>query len=530
MARRRYLLLPMQPTPNGRLHIGHGGGPYLRADVLARALRRDSHQVAVLTGSDAHENWVLADGLTSGRTPAETCALFHAGIGDDLALLGVDLDAWIDPLGEEHAAGYTTLHEHLLRRLTTTGVAFLARERIPVNARTGDPVVGTWIAGRCPTCQQPCGGNTCTACGDHFQPEQLLDAHSRLDNDPIRWTNHESWFVRAPDPAATLAALSATGLPNRFLPPVRRYLARQPARIRLSQPGAWGIRSSLAPAGSVLANTYYAYCLYLAHLHTTRTEPTEPSAFTADSDTITIGLFGTDNSIAGLLAPHAIAAASETFTPFNHTIINHMLHVDGHKCSTSKQHGLWIADVRTIVTSDELRYVLSHIPLDEQVTDLTTTTIVEQVNRLRRWTTDTLTPLLTAYQQHPPSAAIRHDTLDQALKRQRHFLNSAALDLASAARDLDRWIFDTTIDPYSPDALATWLHGAALLTYPTTPTLATHIWNTLGHPATPTKTVPMQESRSASAVDDHCFGHEYHRPLTDADLHRHLRLDLSRDL
>jgi hypothetical protein len=64
------LIVPMQPTPNGRLHVGHGAGPYLRADVLARALRVAGHQVAVISGSDAFENWVIADALSSGRTPA----------------------------------------------------------------------------------------------------------------------------------------------------------------------------------------------------------------------------------------------------------------------------------------------------------------------------------------------------------------------------------------------------------------------------------------------------------------------------
>ncbi len=70
MAARRWLLIPMQPTPNGRLHLGHGAGPYLRADVIARAPRRDGDDVQIITGTDAHENWVLADGLTSGHTPS----------------------------------------------------------------------------------------------------------------------------------------------------------------------------------------------------------------------------------------------------------------------------------------------------------------------------------------------------------------------------------------------------------------------------------------------------------------------------
>jgi hypothetical protein len=40
----RLMLVPMCPTPNGRLHIGHGAGSYLRADAIARASRRDGHE------------------------------------------------------------------------------------------------------------------------------------------------------------------------------------------------------------------------------------------------------------------------------------------------------------------------------------------------------------------------------------------------------------------------------------------------------------------------------------------------------
>ncbi|CAO5184522.1 Class I tRNA ligase family protein [Frankia sp. AiPs1] len=519
----RHLLLPMQPTPNGRLHIGHGGGPYLRADVLARALRRDGHQAAIITGSDAYENWVLADGLTSGRTPEQTCAHFHSGIGDDLHRLDIHLDTWIDPLSDSHRVPYIAFHERLHQQLTTTGGAVLTRERIPVNTRTGQPLVGTWIAGRCPTCQQPCGGNTCTACGDHFQPEQLLDAHSRLDHDPIRWTDHPNWFLQPTDLNTVLTALTRTGLADPFLTPIRRYLTRPTPRIRLTQPGGWGIPSRHAPAGSVLANTYYAYCLYSAEHYAASLSPDEPHPFTTESDITTIGLFGTDNSIAGLLTPHVIADATGLYQPFDHTIVNHMLHLEGRKCSTSKQHGIWIDDIRNVLSSDELRYLLAHLPLDHHVTDLTTTHIVDQVNRLRRWTNIVLSTPPDSYTRQQPTTAIRHDAAHQALTRQRALLHPAHVDLAEAARDIDRWLFDAAPDPHSTSAPTTWLHDTALLTYPIMPTLATHLWHALGHPGTPATTnSALNRQAQANAAGEPTLTRS--QPLTTNELRRHVHL------
>src|SRR5262249_38153985 len=109
----------MQPTPNGRLHLGHGGGPYLPADIIARALRRDGHIAHIVTGSDAYENWVLATAHRTGRIPEEACQHYHAGIAEDLRHLDIQLDAWIDPLHPDNRVDYHQLHRDLLATLRT---------------------------------------------------------------------------------------------------------------------------------------------------------------------------------------------------------------------------------------------------------------------------------------------------------------------------------------------------------------------------------------------------------------------------
>ena len=48
-----------QPTVNGPLHIGHLSGPYLAADVAARAARARGERVLTLAGVDIHPNYVL---------------------------------------------------------------------------------------------------------------------------------------------------------------------------------------------------------------------------------------------------------------------------------------------------------------------------------------------------------------------------------------------------------------------------------------------------------------------------------------
>ncbi len=512
-----WLLIPMCPTPNGRLHIGHGAGPYLRADVIARALRRDGHTAAVITGSDAHENWVLA-AAGPDRTPEQICAHYHAGIDHDLRALGVELDQWIDPLAAEHRTAYRELHERMFDTLRTRGVARLAVERIPVGEHSAQPLLGVWIAGRCPTCDAPAGGNTCTACSDHFHPDELREAHSRLTDEPIRWQDHPSWFVYPDDPAAILDRLRATGLPEQFLTAPRTYLRRPTARTRLTQPGTWGITSDALTAGTVLSNTYYAYALYCGQLH----NRPDGNAFALDSQTTVVGLFGTDNSIAGLVAPHVLAAPAG-FKPFDHTVINHMVHFEGLKCSTSKQHGIWISDLidNTSVTTDELRYALAQLPIDHHIGEIDTATLTHRINELRIWHTRQLAPAFHAGRETTLESTDLELIAGQ-LSRQRRHLTPPRVDLAAATTVVRDWMFDKTLERTDPQRVLAWLTGIALLSVPVLPQLADSVWTALQLGQQPIRLAELRDQRRTLRLGPHQINTP-DRPIAASEIESHAR-------
>ncbi|MFF4486150.1 class I tRNA ligase family protein [Streptomyces sp. NPDC001544] len=476
----KVLLVPMQPTPNGRLHIGHGGGTYLRADVIARALRAQGHEVAVITGSDAYEDWVVAAAHREGRPPEETYRDHHEGIARDLARLSVDLDTWIDPAGEQHRDAYRRLHEDVLTRLRATGAARLERERIPYAGDTGRPLVGPWIAGDCPHCGHPCGGSTCTYCGEYFVPEQLLRARSRLSDSPVEWRTEENWFATADDPRAIADRHRASGLRPVFLAPLLRALDQHGGRIRLTGQGEWGIRSGMLPAGKVISNGYFLYSVYCGELHRQLTGAAV-NPFTPGSGVTTVGLFGSDNSTPGLLVPDVIAQGSQgTLAPFDATVVNGMLHFEGQKCSTSKRHGIWLSELleNSSVTSDELRYTLLHAPLDHGPAETSTGTLTQHVNALRDWDAAVLRPALDRLRERsgpggPAAPALKAAAAQYAL------LSPCSPDLTAAVRMLDDWAHT----PLGTDA--EWLLGLALLAHPLLPRLAGLIWTQLGYPGDP---------------------------------------------
>ncbi|HSZ03922.1 MAG TPA: class I tRNA ligase family protein [Solirubrobacteraceae bacterium] len=490
---RRHLLLPMQPTPNGRMHIGHAAGPYLRADALARRLRRDGSQVQVITGTDVYENWILVEALQSNETPEQTCTRLHGLIAQDLANLNVDLDAWINPLTPDHAGAYRHIHEQLVEELRRAGTAKLVAERVPRSAASGRYVVGVWILGRCPECGSDVAGNSCVRCGAGFQPAEILEPRSRLDEGELRWTHEDSWFVDPGNTESILANLAETGLDDEFLSIARRHLHRSGTSVRLSQPGDWGLRSPLVSERCVLTNTFYSYCLYCAQV-STAIRGEEGNDLDRDSATHVVALFGKDNAGIGLVAPYVISSCSDRYRGFDTLAVNHLLSFEGSKCSTSKRHGIWVSELieGSSITGDELRYCLSHLPLEDELCSLAMAELVRHVNRLRDLDANRVqTALATAGAEHAPAL------LDAAItqtERQAEQLDPSHVRMTEATTILDRWLERPDVDLASAAQARSWLTGVTLLAAPVTPVFAGRVWTELGLRGSPRTAAARQTS------------------------------------
>jgi methionyl-tRNA synthetase len=510
----------MQPTPNGRLHIGHASGPYLRADVLARQLRRDGYDVGMISGSDVYENWILLDAVRTGREPAEVCQGFHDQIGADLTNLGIGLDAWVNPLDPAHAADYLAVHEALIEQLSADGQARLVAERVPQSADTGRFVMGVWLLGRCPNCGMDVGGNACEECGYHFQPQEVVDPRSRLDDGPLAWTERKSWFLvpRTPDEIAQAVARCATA--PRFVAVAARYIEQTRGRIRLSQPGEWGLRSALVEADAVLANTFYAFSLYCGQVYGRLRGQPAANPFAADSDVTTIAFFGVDNAIAGIVGPHAMARAHGGLRAFDNVVVNEFLSLEGAKCSTSRHHGIWISELieNTSVSADELRHHLAHFPLDERPADFRIAGFVDGVNAVREWRRGTLAPAF-----HEAGTGIHGEVLRElhrALQRQRSALRPAGMSLPDAVATVDEWLADWRPASRGRAETTTWLLGVALLAEPFMPALAGDVWRRLGLAGTPA----LAALRDCRPVPDVRRAPDVAPPLSDREIRPFVRL------
>ncbi len=101
---RKIVISPVNLTANGRAHLGRAGGPFLRMDILARALRRSGHDVWYGLTTDGFENHVVARAAQLGENPPTMAARFHVQIGTDLKALDIHLDRFDDPVHRTNVA------------------------------------------------------------------------------------------------------------------------------------------------------------------------------------------------------------------------------------------------------------------------------------------------------------------------------------------------------------------------------------------------------------------------------------------
>lgn len=118
---KNYLIIPAMPTPNGPLHLGHIGGPYLRADILARHLRQQGHHVKVMSGTDNFENYAYRQAVKESLPPLAICNKYHPQIAADLKTMNIHCDEFINPHTQPWHEKYRSWCFRLLEEAQSAG-------------------------------------------------------------------------------------------------------------------------------------------------------------------------------------------------------------------------------------------------------------------------------------------------------------------------------------------------------------------------------------------------------------------------
>ncbi|VVC77220.1 Methionine--tRNA ligase [Aquicella siphonis] len=474
---KKYLLIPSVPTPNGGLHLGHIGGPYLAADVLARYLRMRGAEALVMSGTDSYESYVTLQAAKEMRPPDSVCHAYHERIVNDLEVMQISMDEFVNPLSLRWNAVYSGWHYRILQQLQDAGSILRVNENMPWDPVRKMYLAGCWLQGKCPQCALEVTGYFCENCGAHFRPEELSHDSGLLHREVT------NLFLRLQD----ICRLSETGIQPEIESSYRQYLNRQQGMLRLTANNPWGLyhddESTLFNYGFI-----FAYFLMLGEIASQRLHANE-NAFSADSSIITIACFGIDNAIPFLASVLGITNACAEFKPFDYYLANHFYLLEGRKFSTSRRHAIWVKDFsgsEKLIT-DCVRYYLSSINVRENQGDFIMSEFKACCLRMMDCVQRLVIPALQQIADVPITAigADMMEEMESALARQEQAMRPVRYLPQTATDQVEVWIQSGEGHAKADGNAFWWLKGLCLLVYPMMPHLGQEMWFALGYDGAP---------------------------------------------
>lgn len=372
--RRRALVVAPPPTPNGDLHLGHLSGPYLRADIYARALRMSGVDALYITGIDDHQSYVALKGERIGSTPGETADLFGRTIADTLAAARIEPDLIGFPRASPHHVG---LARTFLHRLHAEGKLVL-RDAPALFCETCDEFLfEAFVSGGCPHCGTPTGGNACEVCG---RPNDCADLKAprcnRCHGTPVvrsyprlyfplsryeeRLRQYWSGVQMGPHLAALIDRMLRDGLPD----------------VCVTHYSRWGIPADLP--GLDGQRIYVWFEMAAGHVAATqdvceaqgRAEGWE--AFWKSPDAEIVQFMGFDNGyFYSILFPAIYFAFDGGMRAPGAFLINEFYRLEGLKFSTSRGHAIWGTEFLARIPADPVRFYLAYSGPETEQTGFT---------------------------------------------------------------------------------------------------------------------------------------------------------------
>jgi methionyl-tRNA synthetase len=504
-----FLLIPAMPTPNGRFHLGHIGGPLLKLDVMARLLRTRGHTAHLMMATDIYEAHVPLQAEKEGRSSTsvinDNCVLMQ----QDLLAFNIEYDVWFNPLQQPARALYERHNLGFLQRLLDNGEVRYVQRAMPFSRELQRYVARSLVAGACPSCGSGASGGVCEACGSQFSSHELHNAYmmrndgSRAPDGDLDWREQPILeFAFAPDDprlATLIDLINESGAANCYREIALKDAMNLRARSELTTPGVWGIAWDVPSEHPHIIYNYctiYPYMLALGELYG-QFSGTARNAFELDSDIVSIFSFGTDVTVCGITYPKAFALVDTDseqrprYKTFDHYWGNAFLLLEGSKFSTSRRHVIWASELieKTPVSADAARYYLALIdPREAQATftlDGLLGTINDIVSAQIIAGAHELATECFELSAKPPSAVLRAALWD-TFCRQEACMARDNLDLCAFASSIRDW-FDRLAEGIAPTVQDRYwfIKGLAVLAYPLMPDFASRLWRSLGHAGEP---------------------------------------------
>ncbi len=361
-----------QPTVNGPLHVGHLSGPFLAADIAARAARGRGERVITLAGVDVHPNFVMTKAETLGVEVHEMVAGFRSQIASAFALGRIEHDIFIDP----ELPAFERAITGMLSELLANGTLQLREMVLHQCSDCGRTMHHSYVVGKCPHCGSGANGLSCEPCGGFTSAATLIQPNcARCGGDPRPMVATVP-VLRLEDFRTELVAeWTQAELPPRVRRVVAHYLNAQLPDYPVAYPTDWGIDGTGDLAGLKID---FPTELGLSYLYGPG-KAVNPAAqsladWVAAWDCLD-GIWhfnGIDNAFYfAILYPAIFAAAGVQRPSMRGATVNELYLLEGQKFSTSRNHALWADEFLSEQDPELVRLYLSWCRPDRYESDFT---------------------------------------------------------------------------------------------------------------------------------------------------------------
>jgi len=186
----RKLITSALPYINGVKHLGNLVGSMLPADIYARFLRAQGHEVAFICATDEHGTPAELAAADAGLDVAQYCAQQHERQREIYRQYGLSFDHF----GRTSSAKNHQLTQEFALRLRAKGLIETRETLQPYSEDEHRFLPDRYVIGTCPVCGfEEARGDQCDNCGSLLDPADLTNLRSAVSGSSsveLRPTKH----------------------------------------------------------------------------------------------------------------------------------------------------------------------------------------------------------------------------------------------------------------------------------------------------------------------------------------------------
>ena len=373
---KRFTITAALPYTNGPIHIGHLAGVYVPADIYARYLRLQGHDVAFICGSDEHGVPITIKAKKEGVTPQDIVNRFHANIQTSFEDFGISFDNYSRTSAKIHhetaSAFFKTMYDKGDFIEETTAQLY--------DAKANQFLADRFVVGTCPKCgNEESYGDQCEACGTTHNATDLINPKSAITGATPSLKETKHWFLPLDKHEAFLKEWILVGHKADWKPNVygqcKSWIDDGLRPRAVTRDLDWGIPVPVEGGdGKVLYVWFDAPIGYISSTKEwAQREGKDWEPYWKDKDTTLVHFIGKDNIVFHCIMFPAMLKAEGSYILPENVPANEFLNLEGQKLSTSKNWAVWLPEYLKDFPEkqDVLRYVLTATAPETKDNDFT---------------------------------------------------------------------------------------------------------------------------------------------------------------